>query len=350
MKKAILITVLIIVSGLLIFPGVQTKRDSFLDDSNEKKSLGLWEKNEQKLIFGVFAEGDEQLKHALILVESIRTFTGKYHNSPVWVYVPEEAHENIGFFREKFCAFGAKVKGSKAPKAALQFPYARKVFAAAQAEDEALGKTDILIWMDDDTVFLKEPDEFLLNKGVSFGYRPVMHQLIGSLYSEPVDEFWSRVYQKLDVPQSSIFPMTTPADNKTIRPYFNAGLLVVRPERGILRKWAFNFPLLYEDPVFVGWCRKDRYKLIFLHQVALAGAVLNMLKKEEMTEMSFRVNYPVFFDRLFDADKDFSSIEDAVTIRYDVFFRKAPPNWDKTLRGPKEKIIWLKERMSKSKK
>jgi hypothetical protein len=139
--------------------------------------------------------------------------------------------------------------------------------------------------------------------------------------------------------------MTTPADSKTIRPYFNAGLLVVRPEKGILRKWAQNFPVLYEDPVFVEWCNEDRYKLIFLHQVALAGAVLNKLTKEEMSELSYRINYPVFFDRLFEADKDFSSIEEAVTIRYDVFFRKAPPNWDKTLKGPKEKIEWLKKRI-----
>jgi hypothetical protein len=264
--------------------------------------------------------------------------------------VPEESLPNISAIKEKFHLFDAEVKGARAPQEALQFPYARKVFAAAKAETDALRKASILVWMDDDTIFLKEPDEFNLKRGVAFGYRPVMHQLIGSLYSEPVDEFWARVYQKLEVPESAIFPMTTPADSKTIRPYFNAGLLVVRPERGILRQWAMSFPILYEDPVFVAWCKEDRYKLIFLHQVALAGAVLNKLKRKEMTELSFHINYPVFFDRLFEADKDFSSIEEAVTIRYDVFFRKAPPNWDKTLKGPKEKIAWLKERISKSKK
>jgi hypothetical protein len=332
MKKALVIITFMIVSTAIIFLYAQ---------ASEEKA--------QRLIFGVFAEGEEQLQHTLILVESIRTFTGRYQDSPVWIYVPEESLPHISAVKKKFNAFGAIVKGSKAPVAALQFPYARKVFAAAKAESEAEGQANILVWMDDDTVFLNEPDEFDLRRGVAFGYRPVMHQLIGSLYSEPVDEFWTRVYQKLSVPESAIFPMTTPADSKTIRPYFNAGLLVVRPEQGILRKWALNFPLLYEDKVFVDWCKEDRYKLIFLHQVALAGAVLNKVKRDEMTELSFRINYPVFFDRLFEADKDFSSIEEAVTIRYDVFFRKAPPNWDKTLRGPKEKIAWLKERISESK-
>jgi len=349
MKKAIFPAIYVLISVLVLNSCVKAHTRDFSRDTSTSEIMGALEENAQKLIFGVFAEGVEQLRHALILVESIRTFTGRYKNFPVWVYVPDDSLESTGDLGEKLYALGAKVKGSKAPEAAIQFPYARKVFAAAKAETEAAGKADILVWMDDDTVFLKEPGEFDLANGVAYGYRPVMHQLIGSLYSEPVDEFWSRVYQKLDVPDTAIFPMTTPADSRTIRPYFNAGLLVVRPERGILRKWATNFPVLYEDPVFVDWCKEDRYKLIFLHQVALAGAVLNKLKRKEMTELSFRFNYPVFFDRLFEADKEFSSIEEAVTIRYDVFFRKAPPDWDKTLRGPKEKITWLKERISKSK-
>ena len=74
-----------------------------------------------------------------------------------------------------------------------------------------------------------------------------------------------------------------------------------------------------------------------------------MLERGEMTELSSRFNYPVFFDRLFEADEAFNSIEDAVTIRYDVFFRKAPPDWEKKLKGPKEKIAWLKERISRTK-
>lgn len=348
MKKAIILAIFVLVLALTIFPSVKGSTTGSCTDSEIRSVQNTAKEQTQAFIFGVFAEGDEQLKHALILVESIRTFAGSFRNSPVWVYVPEGSLKNIDAIKEKLSLLGAEVKESKAPLTALQFPYARKVFAAAKAESEADGEAEILVWMDDDTVFLNEPDEFDLKKEVALGYRPVMHKLIGSLYSEPVDEFWTRVYQKLSVAESVLFPMTTPADNKTIRPYFNAGLLIVRPERGIMRKWAENFSLLYEDPVFVEWCNEDRYRLIFLHQVALAGTVLNMLQKDEMTELSFHINYPVFFDRLFEADKEFSSIEEAVTIRYDVFFRKAPPDWDKILKGPKEKIAWLKERISKA--
>lgn len=89
---------------------------------------------------------------------------------------------------------------------------------------------------------------------------------------------------------------STPADVANIRPYFNAGHLVVRPESGVLRKWAACFPVLYEDKVFADWCRKDVRKRIFLHQVALVGAVLTTLKRDEVVEFSSAVNYPLFHD------------------------------------------------------
>ena len=187
----------------------------------------------------------------------------------------------------------------------------------------------------------------MLGSGVSFGYRPVTHKRIGSLYSEPPDEFWSRIYQKLSVPEDSIFPMSTVADKKIIRPYFNAGLLVVRPERGILRKWRQSFTTLYEDPALVEMCHQDEDKKIFIHQVALAGAMLSLLKREEMVEFSHLFNYPLFFDELFPSEEKFDSLDGVITLRYDVLFRKPPPDWSQKLKGPSEIISWLKERFEK---
>jgi hypothetical protein len=171
-----------------------------------------------------------------------------------------------------------------------------------------------------------------------------MHQNIGSLYSEPPDEFWSRVYKNLSIPESALFPMVTPADQKTLRPYFNAGLMIVRPERGVLRRWPQNFKKLYEDPVFAEMCKKDVYKRIFLHQAALVGAILNTLKKEEMFEFSPEYNYPLFFHEKFEATRKFGDITDAITTRYDIYFRDPSPGWSERLKGPEEIIAWLKKK------
>jgi hypothetical protein len=301
----------------------------------------------EPLAFAAFAEDSTQLRHALILAESIRTFGGESARAPIRVYLPEGLREQSPAVIGKFSAFGVPLRTIRAPEDALGFPFARKVFAAARAEAEAESTAAILVWLDEDTILLKEPGEFRLAAGRSLGYRPVMHRNIGSLHAEPPDSFWTRVYRDLAVPDSALFPMRTVADGQTLRPYFNAGLLVVRPARGLLRKWAADFPRLYRDPVLVAMCRRDPLRNLFLHQAALAGAVLTRLSRAEMVELSDHCNYPIFFKEMYGAVKEFGSIHGVVTLRYDVYFRNPAPDWSEKLKGPPATIAWLKERLGR---
>ena len=75
--------VFMLVSAMLVFSGIHDTRDDSWAGSGERSSQEAFKEKTQTLIFGVFAEGEEQLRHTLILVESIRTFTGSYKNSPV---------------------------------------------------------------------------------------------------------------------------------------------------------------------------------------------------------------------------------------------------------------------------
>lgn len=339
MKKFCLIFVLVLMSVSSIPKSISCKFDSqSLPEDNLSK------KKTHKIIFAGFAEGTEQLNHMLVFAESVRKFAGNFRNAPVWIFVPEGSKKRLNYILEKFGALQADIYESAAPEDALEYYFARKVFAAAQAEAKAANATEILAWLDEDTIILKEPADFKLPNEISLGYRPVMHRNIGSLYSEPPDGFWSRVYKNLSIPESSLFPMVTPADQKTLRPYFNAGLMVVRPERGVLRRWPENFKKLYEDPVLVEMCQKDVYKRIFLHQAALVGAILNSLKRDEMLEFSPDYNYPLFFHEKFEATRKFGDISEAITTRYDIYFRDPTPGWSERLKGPEKIIAWLKEK------
>jgi hypothetical protein len=242
----------------------------------------------------------------------------------------------------------ADVRVSEAPPAALRYPLAGKVFAAARAESSAVGRAGVLAWLDEDTVVLEEPRDFRLPRGVSLGYRPVMHKRIASLHAEPPDGFWSRVYEKLGVSPSAAFPMVTPADSQVVRAYFNAGLLVVRPERGILRHWVEAFPVLYGDTAIVRMCRQDRVKALFLHQAALAGAILHDVKRAEMRELPASYNFPLFFKEMYGARREFHSIAGVVTMRYDTYFRDPAPDWRERLQGPPEVVAWLGARLGGS--
>ncbi len=299
----------------------------------------------EKLVFGVFAESDEQLHHAIVLGESIRSFGGRFKDAPVWIYLPEGYPDLPGEIRRKLVLLNLTVHHVAAPEASLKYYYARKVFAAGEAESMAADTADILVWMDEDTIILDEPGEFDLPETVRFAYRPVMHKQFASLFSEPPDEFWRRLYQRLNIPENRIFAMTTPADKKTIRAYFNAGLLVVRPEKQMLRKWGDCFIALYNDAFFVEQAETDIKKKIFLHQTALVGAVLNTFTRSEIQELPGTYNYPMFFKRMFGATQEFATIQGAVTLRYDYYFRNPEPDWDKELQGPRDRIQWIKSRL-----
>jgi hypothetical protein len=303
--------------------------------------------NANKIIFSTFAENEEQLRSVFYLVESIREFAGSYKDAPVWVFIPPEFAGEFIDLQNKITSLGADLKISKAPEQSLWLYFAGKTYAAGKAEAEAEGIAGILVWMDADSIVLSEPEDFEPEEVISFAYRPVMHNRSGSLYSEPPGPFWSRIYKSLSISDSAIFPMVTPADRQTIRAYFNSGLMVVRPERRLLRKWGEDFTTLYSDPVLAEMCRGDIEKRIFLHQAAVVGAVLNSIKKEEMIELSDRYNYPMFFHRYYDAVKEFSSIENIITLRYDVYFRNPAPDWSRNLKGPSHLVNWLKVRLGK---
>jgi hypothetical protein len=304
---------------------------------------------QQKIVFATFAEQESDLARVRIMIESIHTFAGRFKTAPIWVFLTEGMLASESEFLEKIDSLGAELRIGQAPEEATWFYLSRKVFAAAQAEEAAAGKTDILAWMDVDTIFLQEPDEFLLPEGITLGYRPVMHRNIGPLYDEPLDEFWKRAYEDMSVSETLAFPMVTVADGDKIRPYINAGCLIVRPSRGLLRKWAETFPLLYKDPDLKEMCRQDERKRIFIHQVALSGAVMKYLKRDEMLELSDRINYPLFFGEMFGAKRDFHDINGVVTIRYENFFTNPPPHWDKIIGGPLDRIAWLKKQFQMSK-
>jgi hypothetical protein len=330
-KRTIPIVIILLLSFCILF---------FLNCSKQAS-------NQHRIIFTTFVESKDELLPLKVMVESLRTFGGKFKDAPVWVYTTDKLMASESEALAKFASLNVEFRASQVPQDATWFFLARKVFAAAQAEADAEGKAAILARLDTDTIFIQEPDEYILPEGISVGYRPVFHRNINPLYTDPLDAYWTRAYQIMGIQESTVFPMVTPADGDTIRPYFQAGCIVVRPERGILRKWAEMFTVLYQDSVIKELCKQDQRKKIFTFQVALTGAILNNLAQSEIIQFSDRINYPIFFREMFGAKRDFHDITNAVTIRYEHFFVNPPKDWDKQLNGPEDRIAWIKERFSK---
>jgi len=299
------------------------------------------------IMFATFAESEEQVNHTIILAESIRQFGGAVKDAPIYLYVGDYSDIDIDKTQKKLQSLNVTVLPSTAAEDALWFYYAGKVYAAGIAEKDAEKLAKILVWLHNDTIFLDEPSELLLKPEIGFAYCPVMHNRSGTLYGTKPGPFWSRIYEKLNIDYSNLFEMTTPADNQKIYAYFNAGLLAVRPEKGILRKWKTDFEILYKDLILAEMCRTNVEFRIFLHQTALVGAVMNTLNRDEMTGLSDAYNYPLFFEQMFDAVHEFDSIEGIKALRYGLYFSDPDSDWDNILKGPADRIEWLKKRLGK---
>ncbi len=274
--------------------------------------------NQEEIIFSsIVYPTESSQRNALLLVDSIRTFAGAMAQTPIWFFIPEYGKDLSPKIKEELVALKVNLIKFQIDKEDIRFPFTADIIAASLAESKASGQTDFLVWLGTNTIFLQEPTEFILPQDKNFGYRPVHHTLIGSLFDKQIDQFWKLIYQYCKVPNDHIFPMTTHVDGNIIRPYFNAGLLVVRPEKHLLRSWDETFFQVYQEPELLKLYQQDERYTIFIQQAILSGVVLSTLPKNEIQELPLIYNYPLHL-----YDEDFTnhrptSLTELVTVRHE---------------------------------
>lgn len=298
----------------------------------------------EKLVFAsIIFPGESSEKKTLLLIESIRAFGGSLSQAPIWCFTLGNEKSHSKKTNDQLSAFDAKLIHFEIDARTPQFPFIRKALINAQAESAAQDKADLLVWLDTDTIVLQEPKELLLREGKSLGYRPVHHTNIGSRYDDPLDFFWTHIYRYCRVPENRVFAMTTHVDGTRIRPYFNAGLLVVRPKRRLLQIWRDIFLRIYEAAEFQELYKKDNRYKVFIHQAVLAGTILSTLRTDEIEELPSTYNYPLHLYREDITALRPSYLEELVTFRYEDFFES--PEWRKKIRAKEPLKQWIAERL-----
>lgn len=296
----------------------------------------------KKICFACFTPDQRSLSKALLLVESIRTFCAEYASAPIWFMIPQGASQPGKKTRAKQEALEVDLQSFELDNRAAAFPFAGKVVASAAAENLALKQADQLVWMDTLSLVIKSPDALLLDPAVFLGCRPVDHLLIGPPFEKPLDPFWEHVYQSCDVQDADIFPMITSADQVKIRPYINAGMLVVRPGQKLLEKWAKTFLQVYQDKRFIELYEKQRLYKIFIHQAVLSATIIASIDQAQITLLPHYVNYPLHMHAQYPAHKRPSTIDQLVSFRYERFFAKT--NWREIIQVEPPLKGWLDER------
>jgi hypothetical protein len=294
-----------------------------------------------KLIFAFMQAHGGDERESLLLAHSLREFGGVLANQPLWLMMPngqaplsESIHQKLGELGVQFYRF-------EVPEEALNFPYGCKVYAAAAADELASTETDVLVWMDSDTVFTGQPSEFVLRENTKLGYRPVMLKNISSLYHEPVNTFWDFIFKGCDTPVDDMPMMLTTVDAVRIRPQYNAGILSVRPNLGLLQAWRDNFERLYNQPDLLPFYQEHVLYRIFVHQAILSATLLAKLKKREMDDLGTRYNQPTFLDI------DPAVIREAITLRYDEFKYFDGSDWERQLDLKFHVKAWLSAKVGR---
>lgn len=296
-----------------------------------------------KIALGFMPNRGRAAGEAALLVESLQEFGGRYKRTHVLGMVPAGEDYLSAETQAGLEDRGVRLIPFEVDEQALKFPLGAKVFAAAAAEGEVVGKADVLVWMDPDTLILQEPAALALENDKRLGYRPVHHRLIGSRWEAPLDDFWALVYKHCGVPEARPFPMTTHLGDDEIRPYFNAGILVVRPEDGLLTGWREDFSRLFQQEAFAAFYEQDPLYAVFMHQAVLGGVLLNRLDPDAMNLLPETFNYPLHLHHEVPAERRPERLNDLVTCRYDAL--PEDPDWWGRIRIDDPLKSWLAERV-----
>ena len=294
------------------------------------------------LIFAFMLGSGDSENDDLRLARSIRTFGGEFCFNPIWMFSQRSEDELPELTRQEIFSLGVRLIAFETDPGAVNFPFANYVTAAGIAEGLAQGEASFLALMAAETLVLQTPSACRLLVGKSLGGCPVHLKLLGSGYNDPIDEFWRLIYYHCQVDAERIFPMQTIVDEQLVRAYFNAGLLVVRPERGLLRTWQADFDNLYHLPEFEAFYQQDELYEIFMHQAVLAGSVLSSLKPVEIQQLPFQMNYPLHLHTRVTASRRPISLNQLITCRYEdyaEFF--GSPDVDELIQIDKSLKDWL---------
>ncbi|MFW9967734.1 MAG: hypothetical protein ACFFEA_11335 [Candidatus Thorarchaeota archaeon] len=300
--------------------------------------------NQHKIVIStIMFPGNSSEASTLLLLESIRAFGGSLANVAVWCFMPESRKQISTKTQRRITELEVDLVPFDIDPEIATFPFTRHAQAAALAESRSIGEADLVAWLAPNTLVLQEPGKFLLRGGISLGYRPVHHKLLGLKYDDPLDTFWSAVYEFCNVPDERVFAMKPQVENLAIRPYFNAGCLVVRPERSLFQSWRDMFLEVYQEPVFVKSYQEDSRYAIFVHQALLSGVILSRMTNDEIEELPANYNYPLnlYLEDFTDNRPD--SLEECITIRHEGFYRD--PDWASKMPAGKELKDWIAKRL-----
>ncbi|XMB86146.1 hypothetical protein RJG79_12225 [Mycoplasmatota bacterium WC44] len=256
---------------------------------------------------GFMINDDSLIHHGILLSKSIL----KDNEVNLYILVPSTI--NIKKIENSFNDLRINVIVYDFLEELILFPFADKVFAAAYAESIVDGE---LLWIDVDSIFLKDTSLIELKRGKELAFRPVDKKLIGNALDKKLSDFWKELYNYFDLEKSSFF-VETGIDKFKILPYFNAGFVLLKTGNNIFKMWKDAFLDLYNIDQMKEFYNQDYLYKVFIHQAILTCVILKNLEYEKLQLLSSNINFPI---HLYDEYKKDCDADNLICIRYDTYF------------------------------
>ena len=271
----------------------------------------------EQMMFASLATSQASFPKISLLLDGLKAFGGELFRAPLIILYPDRPdviREDIALLRSA----DVQMSPFRISREEMDFPLAAVAIGAGAAEEALVDKTENLVWLLEDTLVVRSPSAFVLRAGTQYAYRPVHHTNIGSVWKSPPDDFWATIYRHCKVAQNHLFPMDTCVRDNTVRPYFNAGCQVTRPENGLFSRWRESFRRLYHHPDFRPFFANPSYR-IFMHQAVLAGVALSSFSPAQLYELPESYNYPLHLHTEYPSEFRPKKLNELVTCRYEAF-------------------------------
>jgi hypothetical protein len=240
-------------------------------------------------------------EQALLLFESIRLHSGRFKNCSLYALSPRAGHSISTNARKRLDGLGVHYLDTVLNAECPDYGSANRVAAAAHIEGTR--SHEILVILDSDTLFLDEPDEFILQPHVDVAVRPVDVKGISTAGAEdPFDAYWRNLCHCCGLDYDALPWSESFVDRHRIKANYNGGLVVVRGKLGIMRRWAdFFFTSIRQGlrprPHGIsfrsgaGWVEPAAGRLWGSNQAALSLAIWSTTR--HVTELPPVYNYPL---------------------------------------------------------
>jgi hypothetical protein len=246
-------------------------------------------------------EGGVLEAQALLLFESIREYAGRFRDSSIYALSPRSGHSISESGRRKLHELRVNYIDAVLNTECREYGSANRVAAAAHIEK--LYPQEILVILDSDALFLREPDRILLSPDVDAAVRPVdVKGMCTSGSTDPFDHYWRQLCRCCGVDYEEIPFTESFVDHHRIKASYNGGLIIVRGKLGILQQWAkFFFASIRKGltpyaqqrrfRTGVGWVDSTASKLWGSNQAALSLAIWSRTRRVQ--ELPPTYNYPL---------------------------------------------------------